>query len=155
MDYVAGMSVASVPTMTINTARTITTVAKWQADQIGIDTHTDLPIGSLDYLLLAYCPVVSAMNGEHTLSPGSLGADEKLSGHVAVQCTADDIRNRFFTTDAFRVAAWTENMKSTYGTDFEKIADGGFIWASQCDLTLMGPEATFVGNVFRCTVTLG
>jgi hypothetical protein len=46
-------------------------------------------------------------------------------------------------------------MMEVYGTDYNDIGSGAFVWASQADFTLVAPVANWTGEMYVGSMTYG
>jgi len=133
--YVAGMNMSSAHTGILSSQFSI-------ANMYDADTALSAPCGSKRYQIIAYCPVLTAMNGN-----AAFGTTTKLGGLTTMQ--TDDPNATIFTfTDFYSTTAdEAYSMSDIYGSQGTSIANNAFIWASELSMILEAPRADVSGSV--------
>lgn len=140
--YCAGQNILPVPTGTFKKSIAFSTAV---AADVSID-GARVQMGTSDFTIFAYCPVVTSHVGTGTI------AGQRLGGLQVMQ--VNNQGTSVLYQDGFNRATRAYTCLDLYGSDFGGFAQAGMIWAAELEISLLAPLANLVGAVYEGALTM-
>jgi len=142
--YMNGLSRIPIPTSRFSSSFSLTTTAT----ATGLDTVT-APIGTFDFLMLAYCPSLSLSVGS-----GVAFAQSTITHLSGFQAAQGNLADTVLYANGFDRTNRAPSLLSLLGTNFDTFSSNGIIFASELDMRILTPQANLVGTMYTGCCTL-